>query len=216
MISRLVFGSLIQEATTSYLSKIPNKSVIIIGGGNGLDFVPFQSQLEGDYWELSASMLRRAKENLCLSGLRFHLGDFSSHESGKFDWAILPFVLDTMNDREIIRFLNSVKSKLRAGGQILVSDFFQSQSFRQNLVQKLMIGFFNLFTHHPRRDLPAIEQLMNECGFQLLEEKSWEKGWIKAQIYSVRPNASLHWDHIVQKWQAKSNDSIDRSRANPK
>lgn len=182
-ISRLVFGNLIQEATRSYLSKIPNNSVIIIGGGDGLDFVPDQRQLHGEYWELSYSMLRRARVNLFQSGLRFHLGDFSSLETSKFDWAILPFVLDTMTDREIIRFLNSLKRKLVPEGQVLVSDFFQSHSFRQNLIQKLMIGFFTLFTHHLRRDLPAIERLMNECGFFLVEEKSWEKGWIKAQIY---------------------------------
>lgn len=183
-ISRLVFGDLIHQATTCYLSKIPNKSVIIIGGGKGMDFVPYQKELNGEYWELSSSMLSRARVNLSKSDLKFRLGDFSTEDSQKFQLAILPFVLDTMTDGQIIQFLNSLKMKISTDGQVLVSDFYQSQSVKHKLIQRLMITFFQLLTSHSRGDLPQMEELMNECGFQLLEEKSWKKGWIKAQVYT--------------------------------
>ena len=72
-------------------------------------FKPIEAELEGEYWELSPSMLSKAIKNLRQSNLSFHLGHFNS--LSEFDLIFLPFVLDTMGDQEMLKFLEKVKKK---------------------------------------------------------------------------------------------------------
>ncbi|WP_297336247.1 methyltransferase domain-containing protein [Algoriphagus sp.] len=187
-LSRLVFGAKIEKATTCFQSKIPNKSLIIIGGGDGQHFVPIQQELSGEYWELSASMLQQAQRNLSQSELSFHLGGFGrSSNSKKYPLVFLPFVLDTLTDSEILELLEQVKYRLSPEGEVMISDFYPTKNRMQLFIQWIMIAFFRLFAHHSRVDLPDIEKLMSDAGFELLQEMSWEKGWIKSQVFGKKP-----------------------------
>lgn len=180
-ISQMVFGDVIHQATTYYLSKIPKKSVIIIGGGDGNHFREIQNELKGEYWELSSSMLKRAQKNLSESQLTFHLGDFKSQE--KVSCVIFPFVLDTVPDDEIEQLLMDVSYNLEKGGILLLSDFFRKAGFFHDFLTGLMIRIFRVLTAHKRKDLPDYSKFLSQHGFELIAEKQFKKGWIRSQLW---------------------------------
>lgn len=182
-LSRLVFGDRLKESKTIFLKDLPAKRILIIGGGDGSDYEEMQKDLQGEFWELSVSMLDQAKENLENSDLSFHLGNFKSNQ--KFDLICLPFVLDTMPDEELESFLFSFKKNLNPDGQVFMSDFFEPVSFRQKLLHQLMISFFRFSTGHRRNDIPDYELVFEKAGFKLSQEEKLMKGWVRAQLWEL-------------------------------
>lgn len=180
-LSGLAFGKDLHRAKTCFLSNIPNKSILILGGGDGVDYVGFQEGLTGDFVEKSASMLYLAKKNLSKTKLDFILGEPDSLK--KYDAILLPFVLDTFSDKELDMFFEGLGARLKVGGKIYVSDFHQTDSVWQKAGITFIIGIFRLVTGHVRKDLPDYTNYFDRTGFQLVQENSWRKGWIKAQIW---------------------------------
>lgn len=180
-LSRLVFGDQLKQSKTIFLKELSAKKILIIGGGDGLDYEEIHEDMSGEFWELSVSMLGQAKKNLGNSRLSFHLGNFKSNQ--KFDLICLPFVLDTLPDEELERFLFSFKKNLNPDAKVFMSDFFEPVSFRQKALHQLMIGFFRLSTGHRRKDIPDYELAFGKAGFKLSQEKKLLKGWVRAQLW---------------------------------
>lgn len=182
-LSRLVFGDRLRESKTIFLSDLSAKRILIIGGGDGLDYEEIQEDMSGEFWELSVSMLGQAKKNLWNSRLSFYLGNFRSNQ--QFDLICLPFVLDTMPAEELESFLVSFKKNLKPDGQVFLSDFFEPVSFRQKILHQLMISFFRLVTRHRRKDVPNYESVFGKAGLKLSQEKKLLKGWVRAQLWEL-------------------------------
>jgi len=182
-LSRLAFGNRLRDSKTIFLRDLAAKRILIIGGGDGSDYVEMQNEIGGEFWELSISMLDQAKKNLENSALSFHLGNFKSNQ--KFDLICLPFVLDTMPDEELETFLLSFKKNLNSNGRVFMSDFFEPVSFRQKLLHHLMIRFFRFVTGHRRKDIPDYEPAFEKSGFKLSQEKKLLKGWVRAQLWEL-------------------------------
>jgi cyclopropane fatty-acyl-phospholipid synthase-like methyltransferase len=182
-IAKLVFGRDLIYANQAFLEGVEGKKLLIIGGGDGEAYRDFEGNVEGEYWDLSYKMTQLAGENLKTSGLKIQTGAWPG--KGKFDRIVLPFVLDTMSDPEIVSLLSLIKSALSDEGQVIVSDFFNPVSLGQKVIQKSMIGFFRLITSHRRKDLPCINSLFKNAGFELNHEKCWRKGWIRAQVWQA-------------------------------
>lgn len=182
-LSKLVFGDRLKESKTIFLRDLSAKKILIIGGGDGSDYEEIQKEIQGEFWELSVSMLDQARENLEKSRFSFHLGKFKSDQ--KFDLICLPFVLDTMPDEELESFLCSFKKNLNPDGKVFMSDFFEQLSFRQKLLHQLMISFFRFVTGHRRNDLPDYELAFQKAGFKLSQEEKLMKGWLRAQLWEL-------------------------------
>lgn len=182
-ISRVVFGKDLIYANQAFLEESIGKKLLIIGGGDGISYRDLGKNIQGEYWDSSPKMAEIAQKNLYASGLKVNSGIWSG--IGKFDRILLPFILDTLSDAEIKNLLSQVKSALSNHGQVLVSDFFEPISFGQKLVQLIMIGFFRAFISHQRKDLPAISRFFKNEGFELIEEKRWRRGWIRAQRWQL-------------------------------
>lgn len=185
-LSRMVFGNQLHEAKTCFLSNIPNKKVLILGGGDGWDYRGFQENLTGKFVELSPSMLSKAEKNLKDSKLDFvpatvGMGPFDFKE--KYDVILLPFVLDTFTDQDLELFFSKVKDSLNYGGEVILADFFPSQNWRQEVMIKTIISGFRMLARHVRQDLPDYEYFFKSIGMEKVEERIWRKGWIKAQIW---------------------------------
>jgi ubiquinone/menaquinone biosynthesis C-methylase UbiE len=163
------------------LKDLSPKKVLFIGGGDGSDYLEKQNEIQGEFWELSDSMLNRARKNLEKSGLSFHLGNFRSNQ--QFDLICLPFVLDTLPDQELDSFLFSFKKNLKPGGQVFLSDFFEPITFLQKILHQLMMSFFRFATGHRRKDVPDYESAFGKAGFKLSQEKKLLKGWVKTQLW---------------------------------
>lgn len=180
-LSRLVFGDQLKKSKTIFLKDVVAKKILFIGGGDGSDYQEIQKEIRGEFWELSAAMLEKARKNLFKSGLDFHLGNFKSAQ--KFDLICLPFVLDTMPDEELESFLFSLKKNLDPDGKVVLSDFFEPVNFRQKVLHQLMMRFFRLTTGHRRKDIPGYEVAFEKAGFCLSQEEKLMKGWVKAQLW---------------------------------
>lgn len=180
-LSNLVFGNLLKEANRAFLESSMEKSILIIGGGDGKSYVGLEENLLGEFWEKSPAMLKLAKKHLSGSKLRFHLGEFQSQR--KADFIFLPFVLDTLSDEQLEKLLLQLRENLNPSGKVVFSDFFPPTTFLQITVLKLMILFFRLVTSHSRKDLPDYEYFFVKTGYQKMEEKCWKKGWIRAQVW---------------------------------
>lgn len=184
-LARLVFGSSLQEVKIAFAEDLALKRILIIGGGDGLDYKGFAGQVRGEFWELSEGMLRKAKKNLSESKLEFHLGQFEADSENKFDEVWLHFVLDTFTDLELEKFLFELKSVLNSESTLYLADFFEPHSWIQQVIQFIMMRFFWIFTEHPRIDLPEYEQFLKKSGFRKLEELKKRKGWIRAQLWKI-------------------------------
>lgn len=180
-LSRLVFGKDLIHANQAFLEGNESKRVLIIGGGDGIAYRNFDKNLQGEFWDLSPKMIQAARKNLGKSGLKIQLGNWPGN--GKFDQVFLPFVLDTMRDDEIFELLIQIKASLLPNGKVVVSDFFEPLTFSQKILQKGMIRFFRIITSHSRTDLPDLMKIFEAEGFLLIKEKSWRKGWVRAQIW---------------------------------
>lgn len=180
-LSHWVFGRQLEEAKTCFLSNIPNKTILILGGGDGKDYSRCRQSLQGDFVEKSASMLQLAKRNLQGAALNFILGEPAPAK--KYDAILLPFVLDTFSDQELDAFFEGLGGKLKAGGKVYLSDFHQTDSAWQKAGMTFIIGVFRLVTGHVRKDLPDYSSYFDRAGFKLVLEKSWQRGWIKAQMW---------------------------------
>ncbi|WP_057939171.1 class I SAM-dependent methyltransferase [Algoriphagus resistens] len=178
---KLIFGEKLKESKLCLLEDTESKRVLIIGGGDGLDYREIAPDISGEYWELSSSMLKKAKENLKLSQLDFYLGNFKAGE--KFDEVWLHFLLDTMPDEAIELLLEEIKLVLDTNGRIVFSDFFHPKSHRQQFLNQVMITFFRVVVGHHRNDLPEYEKLFFKRGFVKTDERLFMEGWVKAQVW---------------------------------
>ncbi|WP_192348055.1 hypothetical protein [Algoriphagus sp. Y33] len=182
-LTKLVFGNELKHAKSHFAENISNKKILIIGGGDGLDYRDFQDQLAGDYWEISGSMLNRAKVNLAESKLTFCLGYFQAKPHKLYDEIWLHFVLDTMQDDEITVLLQEIKKSLTAEGRIHIADFFEPKNAYQRFLNKGMITFFRIAANHRRTGIPDYEQLLFAEHWQKSSEKEFVGGWVKAQLW---------------------------------
>lgn len=183
-LAKMVFGRKLQEAKNCFVSEIEVKKILLIGGGDGMDYREIVKKLHGQYWEKSQSMLELAKGNLSESSLSFHLGEFKPDGSVHFDEVWLHFVLDTMEDQEITNLISVLRSTLKTNGRLYFVDFFEAKSLWQKGIQEVMLGFFRVFAAHKRKNIPDYEKLFLQDGWVKSEEENLMKGWVRAQIWS--------------------------------
>ena len=184
-LTKLVFGDQLKWAKTCFAENLSGKKVLIIGGGDGLDYRICQDEFEGEYWEISRSMLQKSKINLEESGLSFRLGFFQAEKVNVFDEVWLHFVLDTMRDEEIESLLQEIRKSLKPNGKIYLADFFMPQSLSQRVINWNMITFFRLMVNHKRANLPDYEEILQRQNWVKNSEKEFLKGWVKAQLWSL-------------------------------
>ncbi len=187
-LSKLGFADQLMQAKSYFVENLSKKRLLIIGGGDGLDYQDFQSQLSGEYWEISHAMLSKAKVNLAESNLTFHL-DFFQAEKGKlFDEVWLHFVLDTMEDEEIVDLLEEIRKSMTAQGRIYLADFFPPKNTYQRFMNRSMILFFRITANHKRTNLPDYEGIFLAQNWVKNAEKEFLGGWMKAQVWKSHAN----------------------------
>lgn len=181
-LANLIFGQRLFKAKRYFVHEVSSKNILIIGGGDGTDYRDLSEQLTGEYWELSDSMLAKAKNNLASSKLLFQLGDFCAKEK-QYDEVWLHFVLDTIPDQELEKLMREIKKALKPEGLINFVDFFPPKKRLHRVLQFLQITYFKLVAKHRRNDLPDYEKLFNSFNFLKNKEKSWMHSWVKTQVW---------------------------------
>ncbi|MHA7131812.1 class I SAM-dependent methyltransferase [Algoriphagus namhaensis] len=186
-LARVVFGDVLKQAKLAYICPKSDRRILLIGGGTGEDYSVMASEMSGDFWERSASMLRRAKKNLAQAQLHFYQGDFTQSDLQTYDEIWLHFVLDTIPDEDMEIFLQGCLKRLKPDGNLILADFFEPVHWKQKLVHGLMLIFFRVFTSHPRQNTPDYALYLGNSGFTLVSETRFRKGWIRSQLW--RPSS---------------------------
>lgn len=188
-LTKLVFGDQLMQAKTCFMDNLPEKRHLIIGGGDGFDYKNFQSELSGEYWDISNAMLSKAKVNLAKSSLTFHLDFFQAQKGRLFDEVWLHFVLDTLEDEEIVCLLEEIRKCIKPEGRIYLADFFAPKNSYQRFVNKSMITFFRIVVNHKRATIPDYEGIFRRQNWKKNSEKEFLKGWVKAQLWQSLESA---------------------------
>lgn len=182
-LSRLFFGRDLLEANTAFTHLASGKRTLIIGGGDGVAYRDWDGTYQGEYWDLSEKMAARARKNM--KGSRVMVNCERWAGGSDFDVVLLPFVLDTLRDAEIQDLISQIKSALRPGGMVIVSDFFPSKKLTHRSLQWLMITGFQILASHQRSDLPTISEFFDPNQWELVEERRWKEGWVRARVYRL-------------------------------
>ena len=189
----LVFGNKISNLKKTFLGPLTKaNNAIIIGGGSGKIL---KYAIESDiatsfvYAELSDRMIEKAKSRITPSDLtRIEFcDDFEQKlQKNKFDYIILPFVLDCYRNRDVKAMLRQFSVALSENGSILFFDFnlskedgFEPKQWKIAFI-KLLYTFFRLTTDIPAKKLPSFGRHFSEAGYYRGRATLISKGWIQA------------------------------------
>lgn len=189
----LVFGNKISNLKKTFLEPLTKaENAIIIGGGSGkiLEYA-LQSDIATNfvYAELSERMIEKTKSRISttdLSRIEF-CDDFEPKlRENKFDYIILPFVLDCYRNRDVKAMLSQFSAALTENGSIVFFDFnlskedgFEPKQWKTAFI-KLLYTFFHLATEIPAKKLPSFSRHFSEAGFYRGRTTLISKGWIQA------------------------------------
>ena len=189
----LVFGNKISNLKKTFLESLSKgDNSIIIGGGSGkiLEYA-LQSDIATNfvYAELSERMIEKTKSRITASDLsRIEFcDDFEPKlQEKKFDYIILPFVLDCYRNRDVKAMLSQFSAALTENGSIVFFDFnlskedgFEPKQWKTGFI-KLLYTFFRLTTGIPAKKLPSFSRHFNEAGFYRGRTTLISNGWIQA------------------------------------
>jgi ubiquinone/menaquinone biosynthesis C-methylase UbiE len=189
----LVFGNKISNLKKSFLEPLVKAdSALIIGGGSSKILT---YALESDiatnfvYAELSERMIEKTKSRISANDIpRIEFcHDFEPKlQDKKFDYIVLPFILDCYRNRDVKGMLSKFSDALTENGSIVFFDFnlsaedgFEPRKWKIAFI-KLLYIFFRLTTSIPAKKLPSFGRHFNEAGFYKERTELISKGWIQA------------------------------------
>jgi ubiquinone/menaquinone biosynthesis C-methylase UbiE len=185
----LIFKNVLLDSSIFFLDRInQTHNILVIGGGTGeiLPSLPQKSKLT--YIELSNKMIQYAKEKNTLDDVCFLQMNFSDYtSSNKFDFIICPYFLDVFTKEELNIVVTQITMLLNQKGSLIVSDFDPSKtSLKNRMLMWCMYRFFNTFSKlKPKKYNQLFEKLESTKALSKLDEQSWNKGFIKSQVYEL-------------------------------
>lgn len=194
----LVFKDKLDQTQTCLLDHFPlHGKQLIIGGGTGkylLSVLKHQNIDEIYYVDISPMMLKKAQKLIHKKApqlehkVRFieeSINHYNSHD--KFDGIHTPFVLDCLDEDQLDKAIEKIRSLLNSEGLLYFSDFYTDN--KSSFTQKKLINFlywgFNFFIDSKRNDLPNFKALFLQYGFLLKKEKLLFNRSTQSSIWSL-------------------------------
>ncbi len=189
-LSKIVFGNVLLEASSSFLNKLPEQgSVLFIGCGSG-EILPLlrtgEKQLMVDFVEMSERFISMAKLKLKpeQSGfVRFIHGDENKIDPDrKYSAVITFFIMDVYPQKEAEDFCRKIVSHLEPGGVWLFTDFVPSGSLYQKLLVKIMYLFFRIVSNIPAKKLPEYDLIFQQLNVRVELNQFYYNNMISAKV----------------------------------
>jgi hypothetical protein len=170
-------------------------TVWFIGGGTGANLPEILKRCGSNgkviYTEASEIMLQKARKNLSpeiIHQVKFIcLGDFKLPSDVKVDVIITQFFLDVLTDTSINSLFEQVGKRASTAARWIFLDFYPV--INKKIFIRLMIGFFNLLTGHPRKELPEYDLFFQKWGWREIKTTSFKDGFYMAKLYKAPPKA---------------------------
>ncbi len=189
-LSRVVFGQALVRAQTYFLNLIPaNSNVLIAGGGTGwiLEEIAkvHPSGLNIVYVEMSQKMMALSKKRNTANNTITYINApvEQSGLTGKFDFMITPFLLDSLSDSTLNSVFASLNFLLHPQGLWLNTDFQLSGKWWQRVLLKTMYIFFKLIGCTVVMRLPQIKQRFELEGYMTVNEQTFFGDFIVSTLY---------------------------------
>ncbi len=193
---KLVYGDLLFTAQTYYLKRLSStdrhpKIILIIGGGTG-QLLLFCLKKFPDARiccvELSEGMVKITKTKLNLNDtarIDFYIEDILTWSSSiKFDFVLIPFVLDLLIEKDRKHLLKIASKNLSASGKILVTDFRKGNGIFQSLLIGFMYWSFRILNATQNNSLPEYEALFASTQLSIEREKRFGKRLLNELVVS--------------------------------
>jgi ubiquinone/menaquinone biosynthesis C-methylase UbiE len=192
-LSRMVFGRALVNAQVYLLPHIPkNANILIIGGGTGwiLEEITriHSSGLTITYIEISAKMIALSrKRNTGENKVVFINKAIEQAElTPVFDVVMTPFLFDNFTETHLPGAFTHIHQALKPGGLWLYTDFQLTGKWWQYLLLKSMLLFFKVLCGVESWHLPDVVGQFGECGYSVIEKKSFFKDFVVSRVYRKR------------------------------
>lgn len=193
IISKLVFGNSLINASAHFFGELPEEgNVLIVGGGNGRilkKLYLIKPNLKIVYCDNSQKMIDLSKK---INPFRSEQCTFKCESAfdlqlSACDAVICPFFLDQFSNIDVLQFLNTCKSYTKESGVILFTDFNSKSSKNFKWVHKTLIKsmyfFFALTTGLKQRSLPDFENAFLNNGWKVYKNWNSKNGLIMSSVY---------------------------------
>ncbi len=171
-----------------YISDLSEyKDLLIVGGGSGVSLPHFNQHQKIQFIDSNALMISRAKKRKNSAEIQYHIQPFESFGNNqKFDLICFPFFLDLFNQEEARQILDRANRLLKDSGRLVVTDFYHMKklsNWRQKLVLRTVIVFFNVTTWHRHSKIFNIPNTIKESNFQQVKLKEFANGMVFASLW---------------------------------
>lgn len=200
----LAFGADLETARFCHLDHLrERRHVLVLGEGDGRFLAQLVRRfpcLTVDCVDASAAMLQRAKSRLTASEssrVIFRNEDALLADFGvnAYDAVVTLFFLDCFTTEELAGLIDRVQVALCEDACWLCADFALPQRgwrrWRAEIWLRGLYLFFRWQTKLTARELPPMDSLLCEAGFEPRTEVSFQSGLLRSVVFSRRQLAIL-------------------------
>lgn len=188
VLSRIVFGGVLDKAKVALFDRIKNgDKVLFIGGGAGNSLkrlLELKPELKIDFVDSSNKMTLKASKGVDLnSTVCFYAMPIENFEGVNYDVIITEFFFDLFNQNKCEELMVFIAPKLNKHGVWIDTDFRNTSNRRHYLLLKLMYLFFRVMAQVSNSNLYNNSLLFKSRGFRLKKNLRFKEGFISSCLY---------------------------------
>ncbi len=180
-VAMAVFGHNIDKSQLYFLNSYRGDRLLILGGGTGkiLTFLPVTQKVV--FLDKSIKMINLARKRKTGANVDFVCQDFLSYETQEtFDVIACPFFLDCFHENNLRLVVRKIKSILKPGGKLVVTDFRHNGNKWMLLLMHL---FFRWMAGLESKSLKDIHAILLESGLEVEKEFFFRSNQIFSRVY---------------------------------
>lgn len=186
-LAQLVFGKSVTESQQFFLSKVQDRShVLILGGGSGQvveKLFEVRPAVEICYIEASSKMLSLAKSRLSNDNrIQFVHGTENDIPNHSFDAVITNFYLDLFPEASLKIVLGKIKMNLTPNASWVVTDFVDHRWWHR-IMLAIMYLFFKITSRIEADRLPNWHTAIQKIGGRKSDSKFFCHDFIETAVF---------------------------------
>jgi ubiquinone/menaquinone biosynthesis C-methylase UbiE len=199
LMEQTVFGSTLSQARRFFITQVKaGNHILLIGEGNGRFLFEALKQTSADSFTvvdssarmLAATARRIAAVDRCPHVELIH-ADILEWQSpdASYDRVVTHFFLDQFRPNRISRIVEKISNLATEDALWINVDFTtENQNLRQKILMWVQYRFFQIFVGIESARLFDPHPCIRQAGWDILETKSFDLGWISAQLMSRTTN----------------------------
>lgn len=199
VLTRFASFNQINKSQLAFLSQLSTQSsCLILGGGTGYflqELLETNATIHITYVDASEKMIAYSKKRIAkVLPNALHRVDFVctrvediSFET--YDCIVCNYFLDLFEDAEVDALIQTFKIHMNKNALLYVTDFSIPETkllaWTTKIGLKILYAFFKWTTYLPTKQLPSIQKIINQNGFDCVNSKLFLKGILYCAVYKV-------------------------------